>query len=246
MRSHLERAVQLAAEQGRPAARCEALALLAVEASRPGAARSDPSLLGLAESAATEAKELAELLPGHPPWGPQAEAALARVALARGDVDRAAAAGRAALRGLTESYQEDAHFQVLIPAAEALLAGGSEEERQTVRLMLQVTLAQVVQRTLAEDLRVRWLRGPIGRELVALGGPIDPQDVRPTEERHALQRNDTELLQLLVEGLTNREIAGRLDVEEEVVARRLTEMLGRIGASSRAGATAFAFREQLV
>ncbi len=45
MREHLERAVRLATEQGRPAARCEALARLALEAALLGADRSDEELL---------------------------------------------------------------------------------------------------------------------------------------------------------------------------------------------------------
>ena len=40
--------------------------------------------MALAERSAAEASELAATLPGHPPWGAQADAARARVALARG------------------------------------------------------------------------------------------------------------------------------------------------------------------
>ena len=75
MRNHLERAVRLATEQGRPAARCEALAALALEAARLGAARSDDELLELAERSAKDAKDIVQVLPGHPPWGAAADAA---------------------------------------------------------------------------------------------------------------------------------------------------------------------------
>ena len=51
------------------------------------------------------------------------------------------------------------------------------------------------------------------------------------------------LLGLLTEGLTNREIAERLGVDEEAVAMRLREMFAAVGASSRGEATAFALRE---
>ena len=82
MRAHLERAVQIATEQGLSAARCEALALLALEAARLGAESKDEELLKLAEDSATEAKNLTEALPGHAPWGARGDAALALVALA--------------------------------------------------------------------------------------------------------------------------------------------------------------------
>jgi DNA-binding NarL/FixJ family response regulator len=242
MRAHLDRAVQLATEQGRPAARCEALALLAVEAARLGAERKDDELLAVAEQAATEAKGLMELLPGHPPWGAQADAALARVALARGAVDDAVAAARAAYRALESASHEDPHLEVLIPVADAFLAGGTEEERQMAQGYLRLTLALAVQRTADEDVRVRWLRGPVGRELVRVAGPMEGRTAGP-DQPEALEEADAALLGLLVEGLTNREIAARLEVDEEVVARRLGETLARIGASSRAEATAFALRE---
>ena len=85
MREHLGRAVRLATEQGRPAARCEALARLALEAATLGAERADEELLALAEQSAKDAKELMGVLPGHPPWGAEADAALAQVALARAE-----------------------------------------------------------------------------------------------------------------------------------------------------------------
>ena len=107
MREHLERAVQLATEQGFPAARCEALARLAVEAGRLGAERKDEELLTLAERSAHEALALLRLLPGRPPWGEQAQAALARVALARGAEPAAATAGRAALAAFDAALRED-------------------------------------------------------------------------------------------------------------------------------------------
>jgi DNA-binding NarL/FixJ family response regulator len=247
MRSHLERAVQLATEQGRPAARCEALTLLAVEAARMGIERDDEELVALAERSAEEAKSIVELLPGQPPWGAQADAALASIALVRGEIEDAVAAARSAFQALNSSYQEDAHLEVFVPVAEALLAGGTEEEQEMVRKFLRLTLAMAAQRTADEDVRVRWLRGPWGRELVRLVGPLDEQALRPAGDgAPALADADSKLLGLLAEGLTNREIAARLGVEEVEVTRRLGEMLGRIGASSRAEATAFAFREGVV
>src|SRR6185436_13107320 len=86
MREHFERAIHLATEQGRAPARCELLARLALESARLGAERGDEELLTAAEQAATEARATAQTLSGHPPWAARAEAALAEVALARGDL----------------------------------------------------------------------------------------------------------------------------------------------------------------
>jgi DNA-binding NarL/FixJ family response regulator len=247
MRTHLERAVRLATEQGRPAGRCEALARLAVEAARLGARQDDPDLLTLAERSAKEAKELMELLPGHAPWGAQGDAALAQVALARGDTDQAVEAARSAFTALESAMHEDLHLEVVLPVARALLTAGTEPERQMVGLYLNVTLAMLAQRTFDEDVRVKWFRSPVGRELTSLAGSVQPPPGAkdPTADLH-LDESDTGLLRLLIEGRTNREIAEELGNSEEEVALRLGEMFARIGASSRAEATAFAFRERVV
>jgi DNA-binding CsgD family transcriptional regulator len=218
-----------------------------VESGRLGAQQDDEELLALAERSAKEAKDLMELLPGHPPWGAQADAALAEVALARGDADQAAEAARSAFAALESAMHEDLYLDVVLPVARTFLAAGTESERQMVGLYLNVMLAMLAQRTFDEDVRVRWFRSPVGRELTRLAGSVQPppgaQD--PTADR-ALGESDTALLRLLIEGRTNREIAEELTVSEDEVAHRLTEMFARIGASSRAEATAFAFREQVV
>src|SRR4029077_2367351 len=102
MRDHLERAVTLATEGGRAAARCEALARLAIETARllSTGGGADPALIELVERSAMQVKELLPLLPGHAPWGAQADAALSAVALVRDDLPSAAMAGGAALEAL--------------------------------------------------------------------------------------------------------------------------------------------------
>jgi tetratricopeptide (TPR) repeat protein/DNA-binding CsgD family transcriptional regulator len=250
MREHMERAVRLATEQGRPAARCEALARLALEAATLGKDRADDDLLALAEQSAQEAKELLSLLPGHPPWGAEADAALALVALARGGSDEAATAARAVFAALQAAHREDFFLHIVLPAASVLLETGSEEEQQLIHARLTTMAALIAQRITDEDVRVRWFRGPVGRELSQLtGGTLDPtavQEVVGAGPGAELDEDDTQLLWLLVEGRTNREISAELDVEEDVVVRRLTEMYARIGVSSPAEAAVFALREGVV
>jgi len=247
MRTHLERAVKLATEQGRPAARCESLARLAVEAARLGAQQDDLDLLDLAERSAKEAKQLVELLPGHPPWGAQGDAALAEVALARGDTDQAVEAARSAFAALESAMHEDLYLDVIVPVARTLLTAGTEPERQMVGLYLNVMLAMLAQRTFDQEVRVKWFRSPIGRELTSLAGSVQlPPGAKDPTADLALEEADTGLLRLLIEGRTNQEIAEELALSEEEVGHRLAEMFARIGATSRAEATAFAFRERVV
>jgi DNA-binding CsgD family transcriptional regulator/tetratricopeptide (TPR) repeat protein len=249
MRAHLERAVQLATEQGRPAARCESLATLASEAARLGAERADEELLALAEKSAKEAKELVGVLPGHPPWGAGADAALAQVALARGDHVAAAAAARSAFAALHAAHLEDLFLRIVLPAAGVLLVAGTEEEQEAIQGQLTMFAALIAQRITDEDVRVRWFRGPLGRELSRLAGSPGERllesaaSAAPSGE---LGEDDTNLLWLLIEGWTNREIADKLGVGEDVLARRLTEMYAKIGVSSRGEAAVFALREGVV
>jgi DNA-binding NarL/FixJ family response regulator len=251
MREHLERAVRLATDQGRPAARCEALATLALEAALLGAEGGDEQLLALAERSAEEAKELVRVLPGHPPWGAAADAALAQAALARGAEEAAAEAARSALATLRAAHHEDLFLNIVLPAARAILAAGTDEERDAVQRELTMTAALIAQRITDENVRVRWFRGPVGRELSRLAGgsPDRHLDDRAAGERDRageLGEDETALLWLLIEGRTNREIAAELGVSEEVVARRLAEMYAKIGVSSRGEAAVFAFREGVV
>lgn len=249
MRRHLEAAVAMATEGGGASARCEALARLAIEAARLVAAGAqDPGLPDLVERSAGQVKELLPLLPGHAPWGAQADAALATIALVRGDVAGAVSAGGAALQALQAGLHEDASLEIVIPAARALFAGAPAEVQGFVRTFLASTLSKIAQGTADETIRVRWLRGPIGHELVELVGPqaaLAPEATPGSPAPAAgpsLDEAERRLLQLLTEGRTNAEIAAELDLGEDDVAQRLARVLARLGASSRAEATSLAFR----
>jgi DNA-binding CsgD family transcriptional regulator len=254
MQRHLERAVELSSGPGRPAARCEALTRLAAEAARLGNEREDAELLALAERCAIEAKQLLTLLPGHPQWGPECDAALASVHQARGDTEAAVGAALAAIQALEESQHEDVYPDVLIPAGTIILAGAPPEAQEFARSYLQVVLARIVQGTLDESVRVRWLKGPIGSKLAALAGDAladAPQAGRAAGAARAegagaggaaIEAADRELLVLLTEGLTNREMAERLGVPESTVSTSLARIMATLGASDRAQATTLAMR----
>jgi hypothetical protein len=252
MRRHLEQALSVATAQGRASARCEVLARLAIEAARLGAAAAvgpaRDELHALAERSATAAKELIALLPGHPSWGAQADAALASVALTGGDVPAAVAAAGSAIQALQAGGHEDASLEIIVPVARAMFAGGPPETQAFVRRFLRLVLTRIAQGTLDESVRVRWLRGPLGRELVELVGPLDAADATaPAGSAGAFDGPpvdpvDQSLLRLLTEGHTNAEIAAKLDLPEDAVAVRLAKLLARLGVSNRAEATTLAFK----
>jgi DNA-binding CsgD family transcriptional regulator len=68
----------------------------------------------------------------------------------------------------------------------------------------------------------------------------------PTAAAHGLSRRELEVLRLVAAGKTNREIAASLVISEHTVARHVQNIFAKLGLSSRAAATAFAFEHDLV
>lgn len=68
----------------------------------------------------------------------------------------------------------------------------------------------------------------------------------PPRPTHGLSPRELEVLRLVAAGKSTREIATTLVISEHTVARHLQNMYGKLGLSSRAAATAFAFEHDLV
>ncbi len=66
---------------------------------------------------------------------------------------------------------------------------------------------------------------------------------RPTG---TLTAREIEVLRLVSTGLTNRGVAGRMSLSEKTVARHLSNIFGKLGLSSRAAATAYAYEHGLI
>jgi DNA-binding CsgD family transcriptional regulator len=62
----------------------------------------------------------------------------------------------------------------------------------------------------------------------------------------ALTAREVEVLRLVSTGLTNRAIGERLSLSEKTVARHLSNIFGKLGLSTRAAATAYAYENGLV
>lgn len=258
MRKHLARAVELAVEQGLPAARCEAMARLAIEAARLGSKEVDDELLAVAEGAAQQAIELAASLPGHPPWRAQANAALAYVRMARNEPEAALQSARSAVADFFESEQAEMFLEIWLPCARVILQLGAEDEAAAIRGRLQILLGGVAEHTLNGELRGRWFATMPQSEIVELVGGIDAARLayrtsplmmaRGSLPTASIELNPEEqrLLRLMTESHTDSEMATTLGVSEEQVVRQLGEVMARLNAPSRATAAAFALIQRLV
>ncbi len=65
-------------------------------------------------------------------------------------------------------------------------------------------------------------------------------------EAHGVSAEDQELLRFMADGLTNREIAEKLNYSEATVKKRVQEVLERLGVANRTQAVALTIRQGLI
>jgi DNA-binding CsgD family transcriptional regulator len=87
----------------------------------------------------------------------------------------------------------------------------------------------------------RLLDGNPDAFLVATAKPTDGEPLIET-----LTARETEVLNLLADGLSNKAIASKLGVSDETVKFHLTSIFGKLGASNRTDAVRQALRRGLV
>ncbi|MBI5105140.1 MAG: helix-turn-helix transcriptional regulator, partial [Solirubrobacterales bacterium] len=83
----------------------------------------------------------------------------------------------------------------------------------------------------------------------ALGAGPDAARTRALAARgadHGLTARELEILRMVAGGRTNKAIAAELVLSERTVDRHVSNILAKVGAPSRAAATAFAYEHELV
>ena len=81
--------------------------------------------------------------------------------------------------------------------------------------------------------------GREGAEVIPFSGPLQELEQEPTAR-------EIEVLQLISDGLVNREIGVRLFLSEETVKSHVRHLLAKLQARSRAHAVAVGFRRGLI
>jgi DNA-binding CsgD family transcriptional regulator len=182
-----------------------------------------------------------------------AHAALADVALARGDATRSLTAARAAAEALSAGEHKTIRPEVVRPMAEALAASPEVQERDAAVVSAQTIVGLVAERITDESILLRWCAAPDQSRLIELAGGVEAarEAVRATPGALVMERlpklpltledDDLPLVRLMMEGQTDSEIAARLGTDEQTVQRRLSDVLTRMGAPSRSAATLYAF-----
>lgn len=166
---------------------------------------------------------------------------------------RAAAGELAALRGDHESARRS--FE---DAVDAFARAGMPYERASARLSLAQALAASGREAAAleEAARAR-------EEFDELGAPTCVAEAAGLEARlkpacgtcepspdapqgPPLSRREVEVLGLVAQGMSNKEVAARLFLSEHTVKRHLANIMTRLGLPSRAAAAAYAVKNELV
>jgi DNA-binding NarL/FixJ family response regulator len=81
---------------------------------------------------------------------------------------------------------------------------------------------------------------PALAEIDALDAPVALRDT------HGVTARELEVLRLLAAGQTNKAIAAELVLSERTVERHVSNIFAKLGVSTRAAATAFAYEHKLV
>ena len=262
------------AELRRRQGRAEDAARLLDRAGESGKARLCRARLALERGRALEAADLLERILRQLPAERDLDRApalelLVHARAARGELE-AAAAALAALRGVARAVGTEP-LQACADHAEGVLAAaGGEHERACSLLedavdaferrgapyeaararidlatsLLAVGRGDVAERELAaarDRLAALGARTEAGRASRILGAAAGGAAGTP-----ALTRREHDVLRLLAEGLTNREVAERLVVSEHTVHRHVTNLLRKLGLPSRTAAAAYAVRAGLL
>ncbi|HYU56451.1 MAG TPA: LuxR C-terminal-related transcriptional regulator, partial [Actinomycetota bacterium] len=242
----LERARTLATEQRNRPGQTEAMTALALQGALLAAERDDAELARRAEPWAEAALALAGAQVGHHPWRAQARAAIAQLALLRGDPSAAADQVLLAVAEMDARLLEPVLFEVLLVAARVARAA-DRTDRDQVLGRIRWDVADVAERIVDDDVRARWLAAPVQAAIVDIAGRPEPGAPRPASGRAARLLTDHErrILAGVARGMTNREISAELDLDVRSVGKDLAGVFTKLGVRSRGAATTVALREGL-
>ena len=202
------------------------------------------------------------------PTGPRRARVLAasvEVALATGDVAGARASSDE-LAAIAQAVGTPAMEAAAAAAEGAVLLAEGDAEHAADRLRTAVSLGQDV-RTPDDTARARARYGEAlralgddeGAQLALIGALAAFEQLGAEPDAEATRRllegpgaipggltaREVEVLRLLAAGKTNRDIGVELVISEHTVARHIQNIYAKVGVSSRAAATAFAFAHDL-
>jgi DNA-binding NarL/FixJ family response regulator len=120
---------------------------------------------------------------------------------------------------------------------------GSPRQRRDLRDRLESTVPDVVGEfdslTEARD-------SEIAADAFLLASPTASPDLDDAPSIESLTPRETEVLELVAEGLSNKAVAVRLGISDQTVKFHLTSITGKLGAANRTHAVRRAVRRGLI
>lgn len=141
--------------------------------------------------------------------------------------------------GLVREWLED--FLSLAP----VVVLGPEPDSEIFNTILRAGAGAMLPTQVSEDQIVQAIRS-VAAGLMVFGSNFIPQRSEESETLEALTPRESEVLQLLSEGLGNKEIASRLHISEHTIKFHIRSILGKLGASSRTEAVSRGLRSGLI
>jgi NarL family two-component system response regulator LiaR len=137
------------------------------------------------------------------------------------------------------------------PAARILILTSFAEDERALAAINNGALGYLLKDAATEEL-LRAIRD-VAQGRASLSSPLAVKVVRELSQPPAdfpaptkrLTRRELELLGLLAHGLTNQDIAGRLSISENTVARHINSILGKLNLANRTQAALYALRQGL-
>ena len=171
---------------------------------------------------------------------------LGRAYVALGDGERAVACERA-----LAPFADDFHWRParLTLAAAAAIRGDRARALELLRDVEALEVRNGLEFDLRETRRSISMLAAGEPAQLAFAHPDSPSPERSEVGAPApggLSPRELEVLQLVAQGLSNRDIADRLVLSERTVINHVSHVFEKIGVENRAGATAFAFRTGIV
>jgi len=91
-----------------------------------------------------------------------------------------------------------------------------------------------------------WIDGQRTANVMQILQQLSQQERTESKNNYGLTDREMEVVQLVCEGLGNKEIADRLQIAGETVKRHMTNIFNKVGMSSRLELALFAIDHQLV
>ncbi|MGE5110466.1 MAG: response regulator [Acidobacteriaceae bacterium] len=152
--------------------------------------------------------------------------------------------GLEALREITET---DAKLRTIVLTSSITKRQIVEALQLGARgILLKSTLDQLFQCITAVRAGEYWIDGQRTSNVMQILQQLSQQERVETKNNYGLTDREMEVVQLVCEGLGNKEIADRLQIAGETVKRHMTNIFNKVGMSSRLELALFAIDHQLV